>query len=383
MVKKLYVQFKDITHIGAANILSTITSGIFWFYIAKLMGADDYGEVSYLIAMGSIGSVIASVGTSNVMTVYVAKKINISSTLYALSLISGTIVTIVIYFLFNNLALSVYILGSVLFTLMVNELLGLKLYRKYSNFILLQRVFGVIFSLVFFYILGPEGIVLGFALSFFPFVSKIKNSIKKNEINFKLVKMRASFLLNSYALDLNKVFVGYLDKIIIGPFFGFVLLGNYQLGYQFLTLLNLIPSTVFQYILPQEASGISKLKIKFITIIFSVISALLGIFIGPHIVKVFFPKFEEASSIIMIMSPATIPISINLMYISKLLANEKVKSVLIGSVVFILVQITGIFFLGNIYQIQGIAMAILLAASAESIYLSIIYRMEKITFSNN
>jgi len=67
------------------------------------------------------------------------------------------------------------------------------------------------------------------------------------------------------------------------------------------------------------------------------------------------------------------------MYISKFLGNELSKIVLIGSGVFLLVQIISIFILGELIGVNGVAMALVLGASAEAIFLvtinKVIYKL--------
>src|SRR3989304_6244168 len=98
-------------------------------------------------------------------------------------------------------------------------------------------------------------------------------------------------MMNSYVLDLSRTFSGQTDKLIVAPMLGFALLGNYQLGIQFFSLLILLPSIVFQYILPHDASGNPNRKLKKITILVSIFLAILGISLSPIVLPVLFPKF--------------------------------------------------------------------------------------------
>ena len=64
-VNRILAKFKDLTSLGFANILSTAISGIFWFYLASLLGTTHYGEVSYFIAIASIASTVSFLGAGN------------------------------------------------------------------------------------------------------------------------------------------------------------------------------------------------------------------------------------------------------------------------------------------------------------------------------
>ena len=61
-IKELFFRFKDLTTIGLANILSNGISVIFWLYVASLLGAEQYVEISYFIAIAGIASTVSLVG---------------------------------------------------------------------------------------------------------------------------------------------------------------------------------------------------------------------------------------------------------------------------------------------------------------------------------
>ena len=127
------MKLKGLAVLGSANVIVTIISGIFWFYVAALIGVENYGQISYFISIAAIASVIASLGMSNTLIVFTAKDLKIQSTSYFIALISGLVTSITVFFIFYNFSVSVYILGYVIFTLASSELLGRKLYKKYSN----------------------------------------------------------------------------------------------------------------------------------------------------------------------------------------------------------------------------------------------------------
>ena len=55
-ISDLITRFKDLSTIGFANLTSNAISGVFWFYLASLLGTAHYGEVSYFISIASIAS---------------------------------------------------------------------------------------------------------------------------------------------------------------------------------------------------------------------------------------------------------------------------------------------------------------------------------------
>jgi len=367
----------NLTSIGIADVSAKGISAIFWFYIAAILGPEGYGEITYFLSIAIIASNVALLGSVNTIIVYTAKNVKIQSTLYFLTLISGSITSIIVFFIFYDIGTSFLILGYVIFGLVSSELLGYKLYKNYSKYIITQRALMIVLSIGLFYIFGQDGILVGIALSFSPYIVGIIRGFKKTKINFNLIKERASFLRNSYLQTLAATLNNTIDKIIIAPLFGFALLGNYSLGIQFLTLLQIIPLTVSKYIIPQDSSGKENKKLKKITILTAVGLSVLGLTIGPTVITFIFPEFREAGSIIWIVSLSIVPYTVGLMYHSKFLGQEKSRKVLISSVIWIVSQILGIVILGSIYETNGIAGALVLGATASAIYVVIADELDK------
>ena len=374
-MKEIFSKFKDLGIVGLGNITASLISGIFWFYFASLLGAEQYGEISYYIAIAGIASTISFLGLGNAVIVYTAKGEKIQPPLFVIGSISGIITLIAVFLIFSQIGMSLYVLGYVIFSLATSEILGKKQYKNYTGYLITQKILMVGFALFFYYYIGLEGVILGIALSFFPYFKRIYTSLKTDKINFSLVRPRLGFIINSYALDVTRTFSGYTDKLIVAPLFGFAILGNYQLGIQILAILTILPGIVYQYILPRDSSGDSNKKLKKITISVSIILAILGIILAPIILPVMFPKFIVAIEVIQIVSISVIPSTINLMYISKFLGNEKSKIILIGSGIFLLVQIIGILVLGELLGVNGVAIALVLGSSAEAIFLVSVNRL--------
>jgi len=373
-IRELILKSKDLTTIGVANLVSTGISVIFWLYIAALLGAEQYGEISYFIAIAGIASTISLVGVGNTLIIYTAKKVRLQATVFLIGIVSSTITAIIVYFLFFNIGISFYILGYVVFGLATAEILGRKLYSDYSKYLISQRILMVVFAIGLYFLIGPNGILLGMAFAFFPYFFRIYKGFKETKIEFSLIKPRIGFMANSYFLDLSRVLSGNIDKIVIGPLFGFAILGNYHLAIQFVSILTMLPSIVYQYILPREASGLSNVLLKKLAVIVSVIFAIIGIIFGPIVLPIFFPKFTDATDIVRIVSIAVIPITVNMMYLSKFLSLEKTKIVLAGSGIYLVTLVLGIIILGNNFGVNGIAASLVISASSEAIYLIIIDR---------
>lgn len=375
-IKKKITRIQDLVSLGSSTIIAQVILASFWIYLASLLGDVKYGEVNYFISIANIASVIAFLGAGNVILVYTAKKeTQLQGPIILLTIISGLITSLVLFLIIQKIEISIFVIGFVLFGLAINELLGIKHYKKYAKYLISQRILNVILSLGFYFLIGIDGIILGLALSFFPYIIRLVPILKKSKFEFSLLKPKIGFMSNSYIIDLTRTFSFYIDKLIIFPLFGFAVLGNYQLGIQFLTILSILPNIVFQYILPHDTGGQSTSKLKLATILVSFALAVVSILLIPYALPIIFPNFTQSIVLIQILSIAIIPKTISMMYMSKFLGSEKNKIIVFGSAIYIVTQILGIMILGEIYLIEGVAWALVIAAVFEAIFLIIINKL--------
>ena len=358
---------RDMSTIGIASIVGSAISAIFWIYLAALMGAENYGELGYYISIASIVTSLSFIGGPAAITVLVAKKIKIESTIYLVSILATVISAIVLYFAFINIGLSIYVLGAVIYNLSVSELLGRKSYRKYSIYFILQKILFVVLSLILYYVMGPTGVLLGTGLSFMPFLIQIYSGFKNQKIDFKLLKTKWQFITNNFFIDLSVILNNQIDRLIIGPIFGFTILGNYYLALQVLNILSILPEIVKKYTMPEDSSGVNTTKIKIITIGFSIILALIGVLIIPKVIPIFFPEFKQSIELIPLISLSIIPATISGLYNSKFLAHEKSNYVVVINIISILTLILGIFTLGQLLGIVGLAYSFFLSSSIRAV----------------
>ena len=376
-VKNTFSRVKGLTQVGTANTIVTGISALFWFYIAALVGEEGYGEVSYFLAIAGVSSTISLLGSSYTMTIYTSKGIQIANPLHFVTMISSIVSSVVDFVIFYNIGVSLYVLSLATFTLFAAELIGKKLYKEYSQYKIIQRLMVVGFAISLYHLIGLDGILIGYGLSYCPFLIRVAQKFKESKLDLSILRPRMGFMTNSYVLSLSRIFVGYADRLIVYPLFGFALLGNYQLGIQVLMVLTIIPNSVFTYILPHDARGDPKSKLKKMTILLSVIFAGLGILLAPSIIPIIFPDYDESVEVIQILSLASIPMTINLMYMSKFIGAEKIRIVLIASSFFLVSQITGILVLGPIFDINGVAIATVLANSIQSVFFATVHRFTK------
>ena len=364
---------KSISQIGAATAGGNAIAAIFWIYMADLMGQEDYGELGYMLSIAGIASTISILGGQWTMSVYTAKGVRIESSLYFISIITSTVSAIILYFLFENVGMSVYVISIVIFNLFTAEILGKKRYKTYSKIFFLQKIILVTLAILLYYILGAEGVLLAYGISYLVFTSRIISALRNHEFNFGLLRQRFKFWMFNYIIQLSNSARAQIDILLIGPLFGFALVGNYFLGLQVLGLFLILPLIIFKYTLPQDSSGSSTKQIKIITVATSIGFALLGIFVAPEVIPLVLPEYTDTVELIPLLSLAIIPRTVTTMLMSGFLGKENNMHLLVGNLIAFSIIVSGILYLPEYFDIVGLAIAYVLSVTIQTIYLLIIY----------
>ncbi|WP_100182752.1 lipopolysaccharide biosynthesis protein [Candidatus Nitrosotenuis aquarius] len=368
-IKNKLVGLKGLASIGLADIIGNAITVLFWFYIASRLDPHDYGQIQYFLGIAGTASYISLIGTQNTITVYTAKNINVQSTLYLISLLVGLVSSIAIMIIFYRIDVVLLLFGYIINTLAIGELLGRKDYTIYARYTLIQKGLTLALGIGFYFAFGANGIIFALALSYIGFSIRIYKRLRSNKINFSLVKQRSRFIANNYFLILAGGLAGQADKLVIAPLLGFAILGNYSLAVQFFGGLMIFSNIIYKYIVPEDSSGNLNRKLKIYTVVISVIITTLGITLLPYLIPAFFPKFTSAVEAIQIMSLAIIPTTMNMIYVSKFLASENSRILLIASVVALSATVSGTIAFGHMFGTRGVASAFVLSASLEVIFL--------------
>jgi O-antigen/teichoic acid export membrane protein len=359
--RKFFQKSKNLTALGSSYIISNAISAIFWLFLASILDVDQYGELGYLLAIvGTVGA-FGLIGSNNTLTVYVAKGVKIQATIFFVTLIAGTVLSFGLLAFTQNILISFYPLALIIFSTVIFDLLGKKSFTNYGKYLVIQRILMVTFALIFLEIWGVNGIIFGYTLSLGVFVFLTYKAFQEGKIDFKLLKDRKNFILNSYGSHILEVISVNIDKLIIFPMFGALILGPYQLGFQIFVVLMILPHIVTQYTLPHDATGIKNKLLKNYTVIISGIMTGLTIILSPILIPIVFPKYIEAIEVIQIMGVALVPSALTLILTSELLGKENSKSVILGVIVAIVTLVIGIIILGQNFGIIGLAISLVIA----------------------
>ena len=362
---------KGLALIGSADIVGSTISVTFWFVIASLLLVEEYGEISYFIAISSLG-ICCVVGSPQTLTVFSTRYQKIVPTLLLLTLIFTVIASLIAFVIVQRFEIIYLIFSFIVLEVSITLLLGKKLYGKYSKFLLTQKTLQFAIGIGLFFLLGVNGVLIGIALANFSLIPIFYKELRYYKIDLSLLKPKKEFIVNNHIIYLIAVFRREIDKIIIVPLLGFTLLGNFALTLQFYTILMIFSSISYKYLLPKDVSGEKNVKLKIFLILLSVMIALSGFFFSPYFIENFFAKFSESIILIQIASFSVIPSTISRIFFSKILALEKSRFLIIANSVQLCVVLIGTIFLGILYGIIGVTIAFILGNTVYAIILTVI-----------
>ena len=369
-------KINDLLLLSSANIGGSGLTLIFWFIIAALLVPNEYGQIQYFISIAGLAYVISLLGTGEVISVYTAKKIKLQSTLILLSLITGTIASVVVLFLFSKIEISFLIIGFIINDIALGYLIGNKFFGKYSKYLITQKGLTFGLGITLYFIFGVDGILFGLALSYAHFIILIFKISKSSKINFPLLKTRIGFVTNNYWINTIGIAKNHLDKIIVVPLMGFEQLGNYALALQVYSVSMVLANIIYQYTLPHDSVGETTTKIKLFALFSSIIITILTISLAPFIMPIIFPEYVEAISAIQIISLAVIPSTVTLLLTSKILGNEKSRILVISRIIFAGIFIGLVVGLTPIYGIIGTTTSFVVASIVQCIILIVYYKFK-------
>ncbi len=378
-MKKLLKSFaligfeKNMRYLTIGNIVNMGFGALLWFFIASQLNAVEFGSLNYNISIASILTSIGIMGFDTTLTVYVAKGVNrmIYESVF-LTLMSSGIIALLLVVLYPSVPVILLIIAMIMFTLVEAENLGKHRFKRYMWLMIFQRVISLVAIPLLTQFIGIEGALYGFALSYlllsFDFIRWIKNI----KVSISTIIPIKKYFFHSFIVGVSKVLPYYWDKIIILPFFGFATVGYYQFGVQVFTIVSILPFILNGYILPHEAKAKDASTLKKFTIfglILSVVLVAFLIIIVPYAIVILFPNFVNTIASVQLILLAGIPLTVTTIYNSVYMAHGTSRYPVIGTILYLGCQTTGIILLGNIWGLIGLSIATTIAASVQCIYL--------------
>ena len=369
-IRNKLFSYKGLALIGSADLIGGAISAIFWLVIASLLLVEEYGEISYFVAIASLG-ICCVVGSSDTLMVFSTKNQKIVPTLLLLTLIFTMIASLIAFVIIQRFEIIFLIFSFIVFQVSITLLLGKRLYAKYSKFLLTQKILQFAIGIGLYFLLGVNGVLIGIALSNFALIPIFYKELRNFKIDLSLLKPKKELIINNHIIYAISVFRRDIDKIIVVPILGFTVLGNFALTLQFYAIMMIFSSVAFKYLLPRDVSGEKNIQLKIFLILLSVVITLSGIFFSPFFIENFFTKFSESIIPIQIASLSVISTTISVILYSKILALEKSRFLMIANSVQLCAILIGTVILGILYGIIGVTIAFVLGNTVHTITLAI------------
>jgi len=342
---------------------------------------EDYGKISYLLAISFMGVMFSNFGLRITMLTYLPKGIKeLRNQINSLILITSISIAVATLLIFQSISIFVVLITTVFIMMSTAECLANKKYKEYVILLIAAQSTQVVLTLIFYYIGGVEFALIGYGIGSTPFSYRYFSSLRFFSFRFDQIRSRFRFVIHSFSLIIARNIQWY-DKLLIAPLFGFFILGQYQIGIQFLLFVGIIPQILFQYLLPENATGVSHTRIRYTGIFITFALVVILWFAIPSILSNLFPKFVESIFTTQIILIGAIPLTINALIGAKLLGLGESKYVFYGVLFYLGVQTISIFTLGLSYSTIGLAISIVLALSSQASFLLLIdhFVIRKIT----
>ena len=364
---------QDLSFLGLSSIIPSLVLAGFWFILAIFIEPDEYGKIAFVLAIAMLAVRICYLGVGDAVIVNSAKDPKVIPTIYFVTILSGIIASIIVYFVYFDIGISVYVIGFVLFSLTVTKMLGKQQYKKYSYSLIIQSILQLGLTLLLYFLMGIGGVVLGFGISFLFTAYLVIPTLREYKINLAYFKSNLFFIGPSYIATLLKSASGTIDKIILLPILGYAAIGNYHLALQFFGILLVFPSILIKYLLPQRSVGKENKKFEIYAILISITLGVLGFFLAPVVVPMIFPKFLVTIEILPMISLAIIPKVITSLILVRFTAKKQSVPPLLGGSAFTVIHLGMLLILADTIGLFAVGLGFLLGSIFETIILYMIY----------
>jgi O-antigen/teichoic acid export membrane protein len=368
------MQLNNFILVSSGRVISSALQAIFYIIFAIILSPEEYGNLSYLIAIAGVASIISRFGLTHSIVIFQAKSdYSTVNQINLLILITTSIAAIILIPI--DIFAAFLTLSSSVFLMYIHNLLGLKNYKKYFSYNLFKGSLIIVIPITGYYFFQLEGILFGMAigyllssLPFFKNISFQKNLFQNFKNNFRI-------FLHNFGVDASTNLVKFIDKLVIAPIAGFAILGIYQLNLQILIGLEIIPIALHSYLLSEESSGNKHRKIIGLVILFSIFLVISIIFLSPIVIPEFFPQYIEGIESLQILVISLIPLTISSILNAKLQARNSTKVgysaiIRIGSLLILLVV------LGSQFGLLGLSYSVLLSAIFNTAFLIYIFKSD-------
>jgi O-antigen/teichoic acid export membrane protein len=362
---------KSFSHIVLGRTASTLSQAVFYFIFAFLLDPESFGTITYWIAIAGVASIASRFGLNHSIVVYQAKNnISFTNNVNTFSIIFISIISLIL--LTVDIFIALLSFSSSLFLMSIQNMIGLKKYKKFLKLNILKGVLVVSLPILSYFYFDLSGILLGLSISYLISSIDFFKILKIKYFSLSFFRDNFKILFHNFGVDVSTTLVRFVDKLVIVPILGFSSLGIYQFNLQILIGMELIPMALHSFLLSEESSGAKHKKISIYVIIISIVCAFSIIVISPIFITEFLPKYVDGILSLQILILSLIPLSISAIFNAKLQSKESTKVgfsalIRIGTLVIFLI------ILGELYGLIGLSLAVLLSSIFYVIFLALIY----------
>jgi len=353
---------------GSSRFIAASIYAVFWLFLASLIPKTEYGEIGFIMSIVNVAAAISILGLESTVMVFEPKKENVFPASFVVVLISSSIAGIIVYFLTQNVFPSILIVGLNVFIIVLAGLNSEKRYDLYSFHFISRAIIAVVASILLYHLFGINGILFGYFISSLLIIRELFRLIKKNKINFSVLKSKLKFTTEMMITRSSRVGFNWGDKVLIGILFGFSVVGGYYFAFQYFLLMSTFSSAVGIYLIPLESEGKRNKKLKIISIGIASLIVVISIVLVPYGVNMILPEYQESILPMQIMSAAIIPLSISFVQEAEFLGRAKSRIVLFGTVIQSGLYLLLIIFLGGLYGLTGMAIGLLIAFIVRNVF---------------
>jgi len=368
-------------HVVLGQTTSSGAQSLFYFIFAYFLQPDDYGTLSYIIALAGVASITSRFGINQSVIKFQAKnEKKLSSSLNTMVFLFSIIASILLIPI-NQFA-SLLTFASTLFFLNSSNMIGLKHYKKFALLHFKRGALILVLPILFYFLIGFNGILLGLSVAYVISGFGFFNRLSFSKQIFSDFKRNFHELFHNFGVDVSVSLVRFIDKIVIGSFVGFDFLGLYHLNIQFIFGLEVLLGALYSFLLSEESSGKTHTKTSVFVILLSIGISLILAFSAPFFIPIFFENFTDGIEGLQIMLLSVIPLSFSFVLLPKLQSVNTSKVgfsaiIRIGSLVLLLIL------LGNFMGLVGLSLAVLISSTLYTIFLLLLFINEKNNFKTN
>lgn len=334
------------------QLLQTLLAAVTIIFIARLLGATEYGRYVYLITASSILPLFAGLGAEHVFIMQASKKHRLIPFLFGNAFFIRVLITItalivvgigLLFFEIPDFVVVLLLTAGSLLAVFSNPLF-LSLYRVKGSHIRPWLICFVtpLSYLLFLFFVGKERMNI-YLVSLGFFLSNLVSIIIFLTDTRKMIKMKISFKMIRYNFKSGLIFsvsqifdfaFARLDIFLLQFLVGSYAVGIYAAGQRVVSVFQLIPSSFHVVELP-EFHRISldpeKLLAKFRSLRSLLLEISLFVFVlliinASVIIKILFgTAYSEAASVVILLSFSGILLFVNYPYYMLAEAINKIK----------------------------------------------------------